>query len=102
MEYYEQAVGAVATLSWSSGAQTKGIIPQSQLYSAASSPARPVVSSALVDASHLSLSWNGSYVLQTNGDLLNGTWATVTGATTPYTNAINPATPQLFYRLLSQ
>jgi hypothetical protein len=102
MEYYEQTSTASAVLRWSSPAQTKGVIPQSQLYSAASSPFHPTLTSRQTDATHLVLSWNGSYVLQTNGDLGAGTWATVTGATTPYTITVNPATPQLFFRLLSQ
>ena len=82
--------------------QTKGVIPQSQLYSAASSPVRPTLTSRQTDPTHLVLSWNGSYVLQTNGDLTVGTWATVTGATTPFAVTLDPATPQLFFRLLSQ
>ncbi|HEX8236034.1 MAG TPA: hypothetical protein VF600_08760, partial [Abditibacteriaceae bacterium] len=33
MEYYENSLGAVAELSWSSASTPKQIIPQSQLYS---------------------------------------------------------------------
>jgi hypothetical protein len=101
MEYYEQAVGAVATLSWSSPAQTKGIIPQSQLYSAASSPVQPTLTLSHTDATHLLLKWDGSYVLQTNSSL-PGAWGTVTDAVTPYTVTIDPGTPQMFFRLFSQ
>jgi len=100
MEFYEQAGGALASLSWASPAQTKGIIPQSQLYSAASSPVHPNLNSHQVDATHLSLSWNGSYAMQSSPDLV--TWTTLTGATTPYVVVIDPSTPQIFYRLLSQ
>jgi hypothetical protein len=35
LEYYENSGGALAKLSWSSGSQTKQIVPQSQLYPAA-------------------------------------------------------------------
>jgi hypothetical protein len=37
-DYYENGVGAVAQLSWSSQRQTKQIIPQTQLYPAAGTP----------------------------------------------------------------
>src|SRR5205807_7910069 len=101
MEYYEQTGGATARLSWSSTNQTKGIIPQSQLYSAASSPVHPVLSLKRTDATHVTFSWNGSYVLQSATDL-NGPWTTISGATSPYTIAIDPASPQPFFRLPSQ
>jgi hypothetical protein len=38
MEYYENSLGAVAQLGWSSPTTPKQIIPQAQLYSTATPP----------------------------------------------------------------
>ena len=42
MEYYENAVGAVAKLLWSSASQAKQVVPVSQLYTATATPSTPV------------------------------------------------------------
>jgi hypothetical protein len=101
MEYYEQGGGAVAQLSWSSPNLVKQIIPQSQLYSAGSSPVQPLLHSSQPDATHLAFTWNGSYVLEST-PTVEGPWAAVSGAASPYTLTIDPGTAQVFFRLLSQ
>jgi hypothetical protein len=101
LEYYEKAGGAVASLSWESASQVKSIVPATQLYPG-TAPAVPTLNLTRPDATHLTLTWNGSYVLQTNTSLNGGTWGIVPGAADPYTVTINPAAPQVFFRLLSQ
>ena len=103
MEYFENAVGAVATLSWSGagGGVVKEIIPASQLYPGTSLPV-PSLSFSQYDGTNLVFNFGpGTYALA---------WATnVTGpydniipaVTSPYTNIIGND-PQRFFRLLVQ
>lgn len=101
MEYYEQTGGAEALLNWSSANQPKEIIPQTQLYPAASAPVHPVLRSTQVDATHLTLQWDGSYALL-SAPSVTGPWTLVSGATSPYAITVNPAQPALFFGLLNQ
>ncbi|PWU16295.1 MAG: hypothetical protein C5B50_13860 [Verrucomicrobia bacterium] len=101
MEYYEQTVGAVAQLRWSGQYLPKEIVPQSQLYAAASSPVHPTLNSIQVDATHIKFTWDGSYVL-VSANNLSGPWNPVSNATSPYTLSIDPNQPEMFFRLLSQ
>jgi len=61
LDYYENTGGAQAKLFWSSTSQNKEIIPQAQLFPAATAPAAPAAPSALgvavVSASQLNLTW---------------------------------------------
>ncbi len=97
MEYYENAGGATARLSWSSTNQVKGIIPQTQLYPGAS-PVQPGVSSSLVNGTNVVINWSGTYQLQTATSVA-GPYSDVTGVILgPYTNSIT-ADPARFFRL---
>jgi hypothetical protein len=106
MEYFEQAGGAVAQLSWSGagGGVVKEIVPQSQLYlNSPSEVPQPQLSFGVADSTNLVFNWPvGPYSL---------TWATnVTGPYTnvayggvgpfTYTNAFGPQ-PAKFFRLQS-
>ena len=99
MEYYEQTGGAVAQLSWSSPYLVKQIIPQTQLYAAAASPATPTLSVRQTDGTHISLAWSGSYVLL-SAPAVTGPWSPVSGATTPYVITTMGGS-QMFFRLVS-
>ncbi len=60
----------------------------------------PSVGAALISGGNLVLSWSDpSYTLQTTTNLL-GTWTTIVGASSPYTNMINGNTNAAFFRLV--
>ena len=85
MEYYENAVGATAQLSWSSPNQVKGIIPQTQLYPGAS-PVQPIAGSSVVNGTNAVINWSGTFQLQTSTNV-SGPYVDVPGITLgPYTN----------------
>jgi hypothetical protein len=98
LEYFENAVGAVAKLYWSNAGGTVGFepIPTSQLYPADTIPTQPTLSAA-VDNTSLIFNWGpGQYTL---------VWATtvegpytnkILGVTSPYTNAITPGATKFF------
>jgi hypothetical protein len=98
MEYFENAGGAGAHLSWSSPAQYKQIIPQTQLYPG-TPPLIPVLTSGVLDGTNLVFRWSGTYNLESTPDLTPpATWTPVAGPiVSPYTNVIGPG--QLFFRL---
>lgn len=98
MEYYENAVGAVAKLSWATPGRSKEIIPQTQLYPVAA-PAQPKMT-VTPDLSQLTITWAGTYVLKSAPDLA-GPWTTV-ATSSPYSAAIDQNTPALFFRLVSE
>jgi len=102
MEYYENTGGASAKLSWSSTGQVKEIIPQTQLYpvSQYANGVQPSVSRSL-DGTQLTISWSGSYVLE-SAPTVEGPWTAITGSTSPYVVTIDPGQPEVFFRLLSQ
>jgi PA14 domain-containing protein/Ig-like domain-containing protein/lectin family protein len=97
MEYYENTGGALVQLSWSSAAQFKGIIPQTQLYPT-TAPLQPTF--ANLGGTNLVLSWFGSYALESATDV-RGPYSPIAGATSPYTNTIG-SEPEMFFRLTSQ
>ena len=100
MEYYEHGGGAVAKLSWSSPSQIKRIIPQTQLYPA-SRPVQPTLTRS-PDGTQITISWSGTYTLESATDV-TGPWTPIAGPpTSPYTITIDPGTPIMFFRLVSQ
>jgi hypothetical protein len=105
MEYYENAVGAVAQLSWSGagGGVAKGIIPMSQLYPAsAGAPSQTLVTA--VSGTDVTLTFgSGTYTLQAAGAVTGPYTNVAYGIVSPYTitNAIGSG-PMLFYRLQVQ
>jgi autotransporter-associated beta strand protein len=96
MEYYENAVGALAKLSWAFSGRSKEIIPQTQLYPV-SVPAQPAFSRS---GDQITLTWVGTFSLESATDL-HGPW-TPSGQSSPYTFTIDPGTPQIFFRIVSQ
>jgi len=106
MEYYENAVGAVAQLSWSTagGGVAKEIVPMSQLYPGAATAPSQTLGSSINNGTNLVFSFGpGSYTLQAAG-VVTGPYTNVAyGITSPYTftNALGSG-PQLFYRLQVQ
>jgi hypothetical protein len=100
MEYYENASGAVAQLSWSSPNQVKEIIPMTQLYPGAAGFVQPILTPSLANGTNLLLNWSGTFRLESAFNVL-GSWAPVAGGTltSPYSNNIGTA-PQMFFRLL--
>jgi hypothetical protein len=101
MEYYENAGGAVAKLSWSSTNQVKEFIPFTQLYPVEqyTGAVQPRFSRS-ADGSQMTISWGGSYGLE-SAPSVTGPWTPVVGATSPYTVTIDPS-QQLYFRLVSQ
>jgi PKD repeat protein len=98
VEYYENGVGASAVLSWSGPSQPKRVVPQTQLYPAASS--QPLLGYAgLNGGTNLVLTWGGTYTLQTATNVV-GPYTDLSGSTSPYTN--NLAGPRRFFRLISR
>ncbi len=94
LEYYEKTGGAVAKLSWSATGIPKQPVPQSQLYPLISRPVLGIERSG----ADVILRWDTPhFTLQTATNIL-GTYAPISGATSPYTNAIGPE-PQRFFRL---
>jgi hypothetical protein len=83
MEYYENAGGAVARLSWSSASTPKAIIPQSQLFPAAA-PAAPTGLSATPGNAQVTLSWTAS----SGATSYNVKRSTTSGG--PYTTIASP------------
>ena len=97
MEYYENGVGAVAQLSWSSVSTTKQIIPQTQLYPATGDSTAPAAVSNLATssptASSITLTWTApgddgttgtatSYDIRYSTSTINdANWATATQVT---------------------
>lgn len=62
----------------------------------------PVVLNAANSGGNLNLSWSGVYKLQSSPSLTPAVWTDVPGAvTSPVSIPVNPATPQLFYRLVT-
>lgn len=98
VEYYENGGYASAVLSWSSASQPKRVVPQNQLYAAASS--QPLLGCAGINnGTNLVLTWGGSYGLQTATNVA-GPYNDLSGSTSPYTN--NLAGPPRFFRLTSR
>jgi hypothetical protein len=105
MEYYENAVGAVAQLSWSGagGGVAKGIIPMSQLYPASAGAPSQTLATTL-NGMDLALSFGpGTYTLQAAGAVTGPYTNVAYGIMSPYTitNAVGSG-PMLFYRLQVQ
>lgn len=98
MEYFENTGGATAKLSWSSAAQTKGIVPQTQLYPG-TPPVQPLVHATISNGTNFVLNWNGTFLLQSATNV-EGPYVTIDGITnSPYSEVIG-AEPQKFLRLL--
>jgi transcriptional regulator CtsR len=108
MEYYQGAGGAVARLRWSSASTPKAIIPQSQLYVPAATPAAPSGLAATTEATNrIRLNWtdnanneNGFAIERKTG--AGGTYAqvaTVSANVTTYTNSGLAANTQYYYRV---
>lgn len=77
MDFYENGGGAVAQLSWSSARTAKQIIPQSQLYPAASNRSPQVSSSATATPNPAAVNQNVSFSVAASdpdGDALSVTW----------------------------
>jgi len=106
MEYYENAVGAVARLSWSTagGGVAKEIVPMSQLYPAAVGALSQTIAFGVGNGTNLVFNFGpGSYTLQAAG-IVTGPYTNVTyGIISPFTvtNAFG-SSPQIFYRLQVQ
>jgi len=98
MEYYEDAVGASAILSWSTPSRGREVIPQTQLYPA-SLPVQPAFTLS-PDHTSMTISWSGTYSLRSATDL-NGPWLPVTSSS-PFIATIELSQPQVFYRLVSE
>jgi len=104
MEYFENAVSAVAKLYWSNAGGSVGFeaIPPSQLYPANTIPVQPALGVAQSDPTHLVFSWGpGQYSLvwATNVD---GPYTNkILGATSPWTIVIGSETAK-FFRLQVQ
>jgi hypothetical protein len=105
MEYYENASGAVAQLSWSTagGGVAKGIIPMSQLYpGSAGAPSQTLATT--INGTDLTLNFGpGTYTLQAAGAVTGPYTNVAYGIVSPYTlvNAVGSG-PMLFYRLQVQ
>jgi hypothetical protein len=103
MEYYENAGGAVATLSWSgaAGGVAKEIIPASQLYPG-TSLAIPPLTFSHQDQTNLIFNWGpGTYSLVWATNVTGPYTNAINGVTSPYTNVIG-SEPQKFFRLQVQ
>jgi hypothetical protein len=108
LEYFENAVGAVAQLRWAgaSGGVAKEIIPMTQLYPATASATnlQSTVAFALSNGTNLVLNFGpGSFTLQSAANV-TGPYSTIAyGVLSPFTvtNAIGSG-PQMFYRLKVQ
>src|SRR5207247_8982701 len=99
MEYYEASGLASATLGWASAGRSREIIPQTQLYPVMSA-VQPTFTLSN-DGTQMTISWVGTYTLQSDTDLSTPSWTTVT-TTSPSVVTIDPNTPAMFFRLLSQ
>lgn len=105
MEYFENAVGAVAKFYWSSAGGGIGFepVPASQLYPAAATPAQPALNFSVTGAD-MTFTWGpGQYTLLWANDV-NGPYTnTITGVTSPFTltNAID-SHAQKFFKLQVQ
>jgi hypothetical protein len=101
MEYYENAGGAAATLSWSSPNQVKQIIPQTQLYAASGRIQPTFTTSTTGSTTTMTINWSGSYALYSSTDV-NGPYNIVTGATSPYVITVDQTATSMFFKLVSQ
>lgn len=108
MEQYDGGGGAVARLLWSSPSTPKAVIPQTQLYLPATTPAAPSALAATAQATNrIRLTWtdnanneNGFAVERKTG--AGGTYAqiaSVAANTTTYTNTSLAANTQYYYRI---
>ena len=89
VEYYQRYGGAEAQLSWSSPSQASQVIPQSQLYPAASAPSpAPLLTSITVSPASAALSTGGTQQFTAVANDQNGnplslqpafTWSVVSG-----------------------
>ena len=76
------------------------------IFLAAATPPSPTNITYSVTGNQLILNWPAGQSLQLQAQTnnlnmgLTTNWATISGATPPFTNPINPANPSLFYRLL--
>jgi hypothetical protein len=107
MEYYQGAGSAVAKLSWSSASTPKAIIPQTQLYVPASTPAAPsALAATALGTNSIRLTWtdnanneSGFAIERKTG--AGGTYAQVASVganVTTYTNTGLAANTQYYYR----
>ena len=108
MEYYQGSGGAAAKLSWSSPSTPKAIIPQSQLYLPATTPAAPSGLAATAQATNrIRLNWTDNASNETGFKIerktgAGGTYAqiaTVGANVTTFTNSGLLANTTYFYRV---
>jgi fibronectin type 3 domain-containing protein len=108
MEYYQGAGGATAKLLWSSPSTPKAIIPQSQLYLPAATPAAPSGLVVTAEATNrLRLNWTDNASNETGFKIerktgAGGTYAqvaTVGANVTTFTNSGLLANTTYFYRV---
>ncbi len=100
MDYYENAGGAVATLSWSSPSTAKTLIPQTQLYPVPNPPVLRVIAAGSGGTQFQVSGVTGrSYVLQVTADLVN--WTSLSTNVAPADLfQISDSTPVTFPRRL--
>ncbi|HTD68262.1 MAG TPA: PA14 domain-containing protein, partial [Candidatus Limnocylindria bacterium] len=108
MEYYQGAGGAVAKLSWSSASTPKAIIPQTQLYLPASTPAAPsALAATALSTNSIRLTWTDNANNETGFKIerktgAGGTYAQIATAganVTAFTNSGLLANTAYFYRV---